>query len=82
MDSSFFILMEKVKDFKDVVFFLGAEQPMLPWNVPIPIFSNSPSFQHGEVRLYTLDPSEVIVFILLPVSLPLVPIVIDGGASA
>lgn len=44
------IVLDKVTDIRDSVFFMGEDISYLPWNFPFPAFSNSPrSFKFGDM---------------------------------
>lgn len=46
--TKFHVILSKLSDIKDSVFFNGVEMPYLPWNFPFPALSESPS-------LHTMD---------------------------
>ena len=42
---------QTISDMPDSVFLVNFQQSYLPWNIPLPAFSNSPSFKSGEFVL-------------------------------
>ena len=43
------LVLEQLSDVPDSAFLLGGQQTFLPWNVPFPAFSNSPSYKSPEM---------------------------------
>eukprot|EP01040_Poterioochromonas_malhamensis_P006298 gene6298-6777_t len=48
LDELFFVL-ERLSDVPDSVFLFGTQQSYLPWRIPFPAFSESPSFKSNEM---------------------------------
>ena len=44
-----FLVLEQVSNLPDSMFLMGGQQSFLPWNVPFPAFTNSPSYKSPEL---------------------------------
>ena len=51
----FHYVLNKISDLPDSVFLFGTQQSYLPWFIPFPAFSNSPSFKSSEFNFPWLE---------------------------